>query len=49
MRSLRRGLSAFSLFVSVSAIQMACAGREGAELAYVVDMFPIVKRKDEEK
>jgi len=25
---------------------MACAGTEGAELAYVLDMFPIVERKD---
>jgi hypothetical protein len=49
MSPLRRGLSAFSFFVSVSAIQMASAGREGTELAYVVDMFPIVKRKDEER
>ena len=47
MRSLRRGLSAFSFFVSVSVIQMACAGREGTEPVYVVDIFPIVERKDE--
>ena len=41
MSPLRRGLSA------LSAIQMACAGREGAELAYVLDMFLVVERKDE--
>jgi len=47
MRSLRCGLSAFSFFVSVSAIQVACAGTAGAELAYAVDMFLVVKREDE--
>jgi len=47
MSPLRRGLSAFSFFVSVSAIQVACAGTAGAEPVYVVDMFLVVKREDE--
>jgi len=43
----RRDLSALSFFLSVSAIQMACAGTEGAKLAYVLNIFPIVARKNE--